>query len=489
MVVESSDGVRALLHADGYPYHTVFSIDRSHYSHSQHIDANEGSLQRSVVIIGSESHSNIIYGSNSTKEITGGEQNDILFGKAPNIFIRGHGGDDTVDGGNGGCRVSGGSGDDDLHCGEGNDVFYGGDGADLINGSLGSDTVVFSGDGYLRIGVIVNLTEGKGYGADAEGDQYIDIENIVGNEYSDTLVGTEGDNTIEGFNGDDIIIPMNGNDVLDGGLGNDTYVLDNAEGNKKILLRCESDHDYDTVVLPSNMTADGAVANTCIFTFDDDLIFKNSELEITLNNWNRCRVNFDSKNGSSVKSSQKMDGIPDFDWLVPTLLHFLSYQPLQFLNATENEISLAIREDVLNRAGANETDLIISCYNGKDNTLINREIRHSGNQSFSSLQPGLEYILTLEIQKCRKSLYLSSPMRQRTLPSPPGNVSVNETSLCEISFTWTSEDQNSGNYNYEVILTKVNSNFSSGNRVIHSSQKKVYVDDLNEGTEYRVSVV
>ena len=216
LVVESSDGVRALLHEDGYPYYTVFSIDRSHYPHSQHVDAQDGPLRESVVVIGSESHSNIIYGSNSTKEINGGEQNDILFGKAPNILIRGHDGDDTVDGGNGGCLVSGGSGDDDLHCGEGNDVFYGGDGADLINGSLGSDTVVFSGDGYLRIGVIVNLTEGKGYGADAEGDQYIDIENIVGSEYSDTLVGTDGDNTIEGFDGDDIIIPMNGNDVLDG---------------------------------------------------------------------------------------------------------------------------------------------------------------------------------------------------------------------------------------------------------------------------------
>ena len=114
---------------------------------------------------------------------------------------------------------------------------------------------------------------------------------------------------------------------------------------------------------------------------------------------------------------------------------------------------------------------------------------YSGNLSFSNLQPGMEYIFTLEIQKCGKSLYSSSSISQRTLPSPPSNVSANETSLCEITFTWTSEDQNSGNYNYEVILTKVNSNNSSSSRVIHSSRKRVHIDDVNEGTEYRVSVV
>ena len=90
------------------------------------------------------------------------------------------------------------------------------------------------------------------------------------------------------------------------------------------------------------------------------MILKNDELEITINNWNRCRLNFDSENGSSVKSIQEIGGIPDFDWLVPTLLGFFSYQPLRFLNVTENEISLAITEDVLTRDGANETNLILN---------------------------------------------------------------------------------------------------------------------------------
>ena len=70
--------------------------------------------------------------------------------------------------------------------------------------------------------------------------------------------------------------------------------------------------------------------------------------------------------------------------------------------------------------------LYSTCYNGEDNTLISREITGSGNQSFNNLQPGGDYIFTLEIQKCGKSLYLSSLMRQRTLPSPPSNVSANE---------------------------------------------------------------
>ena len=193
-----------------------------------------------------------------------------------------------------------------------------------------------AGDGYSRTGVFVNLTEGKGYGADAEGDQYIDIENIIGSEYSDTLVGTDGDNIIEGFNGDDIIIPMNGHDVLDGGLGNDTYVLDNAEGKKKVILSCD-DYDLDTIVLPGNMIADGDTEDTCIFTFDGDLILKNNKVEIILNKWNLCKAVFESRIGTSLMSSEELDSIPDFDWLVPWILRIFPYQSMQFLNATENE--------------------------------------------------------------------------------------------------------------------------------------------------------
>ena len=64
-----------------------------------------------------------------------------------------------------------------------------------------------------------------------------------------------------------------------------------------------------------------------------------------------------------------------------------------------------------------------------------------------------------------------------------------KTSLCEITFTWTSEDEKSGNYSYEVILTKLNSNSSNSSRVIHSSQTRIHIDELHEGTEYRISVV
>ena len=114
LVMESSDGIRALLDGDQYPYYTPFYVDKSHISNSQLINASESPIR---TVTGSKSHSNVIYGSNGTTELSGGEQKDILVGKAPKVVIRGHGGDDTIDGGNGGCSVMGGSGDDDLRCG------------------------------------------------------------------------------------------------------------------------------------------------------------------------------------------------------------------------------------------------------------------------------------------------------------------------------------------------------------------------------------
>ena len=119
-----------------------------------------------------------------------------------------------------GAQVNGSSGDDILfgtfraepmNGYAGNDIFYCSAGADIIDGSTGTDTVNYS---LSTVGVTVNLTTGiQGGLGDAQGDNLLSIENIVGSAVADTMTGSSLDNTIEGGAGDDI---------LDGGAGNDT---------------------------------------------------------------------------------------------------------------------------------------------------------------------------------------------------------------------------------------------------------------------------
>ena len=56
---------------------------------------------------------------------------------------------------------------------------------------------------------------------DAAGDTFVDIENLTGSDYNDTLKGDNGDNILTGGLGDDYLFARDGNDTLIGGAGND----------------------------------------------------------------------------------------------------------------------------------------------------------------------------------------------------------------------------------------------------------------------------
>src|SRR3546814_14491196 len=72
---------------------------------------------------------------------------------------------------------------DDTRMGDGNDnVLVGAGGHDTIIGGAGSDTVSYAS---ASASVTVNLQIGSGSGGDAEGDTYIDIENVIGSSYGD----------------------------------------------------------------------------------------------------------------------------------------------------------------------------------------------------------------------------------------------------------------------------------------------------------------
>jgi len=116
-------------------------------------------------------------------------------------------------------------GNDQYSGGAGNDRMMGSAGADHFDGGSGNDMVDYSDSGDR---VRVNLTTGNGSLADAQGDTYVDVENITGSKFDDALTGNANNNWIFGGDGDDYISGRAGNDSLYGADGDD--VIEGGSG-------------------------------------------------------------------------------------------------------------------------------------------------------------------------------------------------------------------------------------------------------------------
>jgi Ca2+-binding RTX toxin-like protein len=110
---------------------------------------------------------------------------------------------------------------DQLFGKDGNDILKGLAGPDLLDGGNGTDTANYSGS---IGGVGVNLATGLGSNADAAGDTYVSIENIVGSSFSDSLNGNSLANQLVSGLGDDSLFGGVGNDTLLGGGNKDSLV-------------------------------------------------------------------------------------------------------------------------------------------------------------------------------------------------------------------------------------------------------------------------
>src|SRR5262249_21865368 len=103
-----------------------------------------------------------------------------------------------------------------LRGGAGSDNMTGGGGADTLDGGTG---VNWSGYYTSASGVTVNLTSGVNTGGDAQGDVLVNIQNLYGSQFADSLTGDANANYIAGDAGNDTIEGGAGADTLDGGLG------------------------------------------------------------------------------------------------------------------------------------------------------------------------------------------------------------------------------------------------------------------------------
>ncbi|SPJ28087.1 calcium-binding protein [Falsiruegeria mediterranea] len=93
-------------------------------------------------------------------------------------------------------------------------------GVTVFDGGAGNDTADYSGAGRggEQAGRInVSLLRGTGQSGDAEGDQLISIENLIGGSGNDTLTGDQGANLLNGGDGIDRLMGLGGDDTLDGG--------------------------------------------------------------------------------------------------------------------------------------------------------------------------------------------------------------------------------------------------------------------------------
>ncbi len=126
--------------------------------------------------------------------------------------------------------------------GAGADVLQGSGGADLLDGGTGLDTADYSASGSA---VTVNLA-GTSVGGDADGDQYISVENVAGSDLADTITGSADADSLLGGAGADVIDGAGGDDLVDGGSGIDT--LEGGAGNDSLYSQTLANGAIEDVI-------------------------------------------------------------------------------------------------------------------------------------------------------------------------------------------------------------------------------------------------
>ncbi len=216
--------------------------------------------------VGTDSSDILVGTFNETNQLDGRAGDDYLFGLSGDDEMRGGDGDDLLVGGAGADQMDGGEGDDtisyvdstsvivrlwngtgssgeaagdqyvsieNVRGSDSNDAIIGsnfsdnfiegGGGADYINGLGGNNAASYK---HSETGVTVRLWNGTGSGGDAEGDTLVNIVNVRGSEFGDTLLGS--------FGTDNILFGGGGGDHLFGLSGNDTFMFSDNFGNDVI---------------------------------------------------------------------------------------------------------------------------------------------------------------------------------------------------------------------------------------------------------------
>lgn len=144
-------------------------------------------------IVGS-SYADVFIGTDGANRINGAVGSDVIYGE---------GGDDTLEGG---------SGNDTLYGGAGDDFLDGGFNDDYIDGEGGSNYASYA-SASAAVTVNLSIVGAQNTGTAGGTDTLVNIQNLRGSNFNDTLIGNDGDNAFIGGLGDD---------TINGGAGLDT---------------------------------------------------------------------------------------------------------------------------------------------------------------------------------------------------------------------------------------------------------------------------
>jgi len=196
--------------------------------------------------------------------ISGRDGNDVLTATTTSVYFLGGAGSDILTGSSAADSMQASVGNDILRGGGGNDSLDGEDGDDFLEGGLGDDTLK-GGIGVDTVsyanesgGVIVHLDRAGQHVLGAGFlDQLESIENAIGSAFADELWGSFVSNRLEGGGGNDWLNGKEGADVLAGGLGDDTYIVDDS-GDQAVEA---ADEGVDLVESSVTFTLGAAVEN------------------------------------------------------------------------------------------------------------------------------------------------------------------------------------------------------------------------------------
>ncbi len=167
-------------------------------------------------ILSMGSGANHVLADRGSQSIVLGPGDDVLFGGD---------GDDTVGSGSGNDRLYGDEGSDVVFGGADDDTLTGGSGDDDLDGNEANNTASYSDS---SAGVFVSLAK-KGWQETrgAGKDRLINIQNLEGSPFDDTLTGDRENNVFDG---------LAGNDIINGDAGNDTIQYINATAGVTVNL-------------------------------------------------------------------------------------------------------------------------------------------------------------------------------------------------------------------------------------------------------------
>ena len=158
--------------------------------------------------------------SDEPHDIVGTQGNDVIVAGPRDDRIEGRGGNDTICGAGGSDVITPGLGDDDIDGG---------------THQAGGDFVSYfvAPEGANGKGVTVDLEGLGGFNATGEGDDtLVNVENVAGSPFADTIRGNSTDNLLLGAGGDDVIFGRDGTDDMQGEGGDD--VLSPGNGTDKV---------------------------------------------------------------------------------------------------------------------------------------------------------------------------------------------------------------------------------------------------------------